>query len=319
MTRFNALLVVGVAALVLSSSVQASVVENLVDVFLDGLRSDQKSDPVGVNTDARVHDALELGQSLMKAFGPILLNQDLMDLNASEGFEAPKIRFLELVEDGQSEERDIAALLNRNLIETDSAAAASDESTDEDVAASADSSDEGVEADATVESSESDEDSAVETATAHGEVGKQAVDVWVSEAAKWIAKIPILVESIYLKRIASLGGGTCSFEWYMKLIPFKFMKPVGADCQQIPKTHIGTATNRWCVVFKLFGRVELTHCAPAEYWRELVAGEIIYVNPSNGATVIDVIKLAQSGGLDAIIPLRSAFGQGGPLDILNYL
>ena len=58
MTRFNALLVVGVAALVLSSSVQASVVDNLVDVFLDGLRSDQKSDPVGVNTDARVHDAL---------------------------------------------------------------------------------------------------------------------------------------------------------------------------------------------------------------------------------------------------------------------
>ena len=122
-----------------------------------------------------------------------------------------------------------------------------------------------------------------------------------------------------------MGGGTCSFNFESKknwkYLPLAW-KLTGANCRTFPKSN-GLTTplgrNRYCVKFKLFNSVDLTHCAPAEYWRALVAGEIISVNPTNGATQIDALLMLTTGGLDQFLPLRGALGQGGVLDLLNYL
>ena len=97
-----------------------------------------------------------------------------------------------------------------------------------------------------------------------------------------------------------------------------------AECRSFEKKQpsaivAGPASNRYCVDFKLFGKVDFTHCAPSAYWQALVKGEAIYVNPSNGATVIDFVTMLTTGGLDQFLPLRAELGQGGLLDILNYL
>ena len=97
-----------------------------------------------------------------------------------------------------------------------------------------------------------------------------------------------------------------------------------AECRSFEKKQpsaivAGPASNRYCVDFKLFGKVDFTHCAPSAYWQALVKGEAIYVNPSNGATVIDFVTMLMTGGLDQFLPLRAELGQGGLLDILNYL
>ncbi len=119
-----------------------------------------------------------------------------------------------------------------------------------------------------------------------------------------------------------LSSPRCSFDFESKK-NFKYLplqwKMTNADCQRFGKTDLRNMPNRWCVKFKLFEHVTFTHCAPSAYWQLLVSGQIISVNPSNGATQIDVLPLIQSGGLDQFLPLRSAFGQSGVLDVLNYL
>lgn len=93
-----------------------------------------------------------------------------------------------------------------------------------------------------------------------------------------------------------------------------------ANCRDVDKSDgLFKGNNRWCVKFKILEYISFTHCAPSRYWQELVRGEIISVNPTNGATQIDALALLQSGGLDQFLPLRSALGSGGLLDVLNYL
>ena len=123
---------------------------------------------------------------------------------------------------------------------------------------------------------------------------------------------------------SSLGGGTCQFnfysKWNWKFLPLKW-EPRGVECTEVPKTNLVNALNRWCVSFKIFRHVNFTHCAPAEYWRLLVTGQIISINPTNGATVINALNLLRSGGLDFILGnrVRAALGTGNPLDILGSL
>ena len=125
-----------------------------------------------------------------------------------------------------------------------------------------------------------------------------------------------------------LGGGTCSFyfesrkNWkYLPLI----WKMTDAQCMSFPKTNTiqnplrDGLGNRYCVKFRFFQKVSFTQCAPSAYWQALVGGEIVSVNPTNGATQIDALLMLQTGGLDQFLPLRGALGQGGFLDLLNYL
>ena len=132
---------------------------------------------------------------------------------------------------------------------------------------------------------------------------------------------------LFFKSRSGLGGGTCSFSFEsrknIKYLPL-IWKMTDAQCRTFEKRQpsaivAGPASNRYCVDFKLFGKVDFTHCAPSAYWQALVKGEAIYVNPSNGATVIDFVTMLTTGGLDQFLPLRAALGQGGLLDILNYL
>ena len=131
----------------------------------------------------------------------------------------------------------------------------------------------------------------------------------------------------FFKSRSGLGGGTCSFSFEsrknIKYLPL-IWKMTDAQCRSFEKRQpsaivAGPASNRYCVDFKLFGKVDFTHCAPSAYWQALVKGEAIYVNPSNGATVIDFVTMLTTGGLDQFLPLRAALGQGGLLDILNFL
>ena len=121
----------------------------------------------------------------------------------------------------------------------------------------------------------------------------------------------------------SLGGGSCTFDFEShknwKYLPLQW-KMTDANCRDVDKSHgLFKGNNRWCVKFKILEYISFTHCAPSRYWQELVRGEIISVNPTNGATQIDALALLQSGGLDQFLPLRSALGSGGLLDVLNYL
>jgi len=147
---------------------------------------------------------------------------------------------------------------------------------------------------------------------------------------KLIAKVldnwPIWVDGIWMRKFNTLGGGTCSFYFESKK-NYKYLpllwKLVDAQCRRFNKSSLnlrsGSLGNNFCVKFKLFNEVDFTHCAPSAYWQALVRGDIISVNPTNGATVIDAFTLLQTGGLDQFLPLRAALGQGGLLDILNYL
>ena len=47
-----------------------------------------------------------------------------------------------------------------------------------------------------------------------------------------------------------------------------------------------------CVRLKIFMNFELPLCLSPGVWRQLLEGELIYVNPASGALVVNLLPLA---------------------------
>lgn len=324
-----------VCAALLSTSVNANKLDDFLLALLDGVRSDhQQHHDVASQGYWNLDEVADLGGPLMKAFAPILLDEN-RDGNSTSAF-VPPIRFLAYTTDGEEGN-------DRNLLEEETGGEKAD-----DTASAAAALGHGMvhrigqRVSQRMERIGAAVDTVADTVAAvghgmaqrigqrHGQrmalldsaMNSEVVRAWVSMAHKLIQRWPIWVDGIWMTRGSSLGGGTCTFDFEshknLKYLPLQW-KMTNANCAEFPKSDIRNGRNRWCVKFKLFEYVSFTHCAPSEYWRLLVQGDIISVNPTNGATVIDFVNLLQSGGLDQFLPLRSALGQGGVLDILNYL
>mmetsp|Transcript_1930 Transcript_1930/g.5427 ORF Transcript_1930/g.5427 Transcript_1930/m.5427 type:complete len:308 (-) Transcript_1930:191-1114(-) len=293
------LLVALAAAVLAATSVQGNKERDIILSLLDEARrgGQLKAQLAPTDSFANLDEVTVLGKDIMRAFGPILADEGGVAANETAARAMPNFRFLAYTTGEEEEGERARDNRNRNLLQEDDAAAGKEEAE-------------------------------AEAAGAHLEAvsdwasSNPAVSAWVNLFHKVMDRWPIWVEGIYMRRGSSLGGGTCSFDFEShknwKYLPLQW-KMTNADCRRFGKTDIRNATNRWCVKFKLFEHVTFTHCAPSQYWQLLVSGQIISVNPANGATQIDVLPLIQSGGLDQFLPLRSAFGQSGLLDVLNYL
>ena len=287
---FGVLSLVVVSTALLSTQVRGDKVDDVLQALLNDVRSKHQDDhsysaSQGIGN---LDEIAGLGGAIMKAFAPILLDEDRDESDTNVTI--PNIRFLAYITGEEEEAKEDRN--NRHLIEEDASA-------------------------------EEKEDGDVAAAGAHAwTTDDQAVHTWTSMMQKLLQRWPIWVDGIWMVRGSSLGGGTCTFDFEshknFRYLPLQW-KMTDATCSEFPKTDLRNAGNIYCVRFKLFQYVSFTHCAPHAYWRDLVQGNIISINPTNGATVIDGLNLLQSGGLDQFLPLRSALGQGGILDILNYL
>lgn len=303
-----------ICAALLSTSVHANKLDDFLYSLLDGIRSDhQQHRDVASQGLWNLDEVAELGGPLMKAFAPIL-----RDENRDENSTAiPPIRFLSYAAEEEEEAKD-----SRNLLEGEEELGTDEEEKTDHASAAAFTAGQGMAQRIGQRVGQRMERIGSRIESIGSAMDSEVVKTWVSMAHKLIQRWPIWVDGIWMQRGSSLGGGTCTFDFEshknFKYLPLQW-KMTDANCGEFPKSDIRDARNRWCVKFKLFQYVSFTHCAPSEYWRLLVQGDIISVNPTNGATVIDAANLIQSGGLDQFLPLRSALGQGGVLDLLNYL